>query len=213
MLEQLQVTERALVVGHSLGALLAIWMAFKHPDRVRGVIAFGPPLFRDARHAHRQIANLGGFERLFASDHRAANWLAKTMCRNLCSARPRLAAKLFSLARPHLPYPLAEDATRHSWIAYSQTLRQVILAAEGAQWLGATRLPIRLVAGGQDRYLDLDFLKELAGRNTHLQVDVWPDDGHDLPLLLPDRCMATISSWRSDEITTAQSRLDTDSDH
>ncbi len=194
-LRELHVSERPLVVGHSLGALLAIWMACNHPDEVRGVVAFGPPLFRDPQHARRQFAQLNGLERLFALENRAATWVAKTACRNLCGARPRLAAGLFSMMRPDLPYPMAEDATRHSWVSYSETVRRVILAAEGAKWLASARPPVVIVAGSQDRYMDLGFLSELSDRHPHVQLRVWDGEGHDLPLTQPERCLSAIESW------------------
>ncbi len=194
-LRELHVSERPLVVGHSLGALLAIWMACNHPDLVRGVVAFGPPLFRSPQHARRQIARVGGLERLFALDNRAATWVARTACRNLCGARPRLAATLFSMMRPGLPDPLAEDATRHSWVSYSETLRRVILAADGAEWLASARSPVLIVAGTRDRYVDQTFLSELADRHPHVHLRVWAGEGHDLPLSQPERCLSAIDAW------------------
>jgi pimeloyl-ACP methyl ester carboxylesterase len=190
-LQTLKVSGKVLVVGHSLGALLAIWVACNHPDQVRGVVAFGPPLFRDPQHARRQIARLSRLERLFAFE----SWAAKMACQNLCGARPRLAARLFSMIRPDIPHPLAEDATHHSWASYSETVRRVILAAEGARWLESARPPVLLVAGTEDRYLDLDFLRELADRRPHVHLRVWAGGGHDLPLTQPERCLSAIESW------------------
>jgi pimeloyl-ACP methyl ester carboxylesterase len=199
-LDEHQVREPILVVGHSLGALLAIWMARKYADRVRGVIAFAPPLFRDPRHARRQIAKAGGLQRLFGLENRAATWMARTVCRNLCEARPKLAARVYSAIRPAFPYPIVEDATRHSWVSYSQTMRRVILAAEAATWFasrGTEEAPILVVAGDQDRYLDLELLGELVDQRPRARLEVWAGAGHDLPLLQPQRCIAAIESFCS----------------
>ena len=199
-LDEHEVREPALVVGHSLGALLAIWMAAKYPERVRGVIAFAPPLFRDPGHARRQIAKAGGLERLFGLDNRAATWMARMVCRNLCEARPKLAARLYAAMRPAFPYPVVEDATRHSWVSYSDTMRRVILAAEAATWFAPRRSeepPVLVVAGDQDRYLDLEFLAGLVGQRPRARLQVWAGEGHDLPLTQPERCLAAIESFRS----------------
>jgi lipoate-protein ligase A len=48
VLAQAQVRE-AVLVGHSDGAAIALAYAGRHPDRVRGVIALAPHLFREAR--------------------------------------------------------------------------------------------------------------------------------------------------------------------
>jgi len=200
-LDELQVRGPVLVVGHSLGALLAIWMARMYPERVRGVIAFAPPLFRDPRHARRQIAKAGGLERLFGLENRAATWIAGLVCRNLCEARPKLAARVYSAIRPTFPAPLIEDATRHSWVSYSETVRRVILAAEAATWFaseeGTREAPMLVVAGDQDRYLDLEFLGGLVGQRSRTRLQVWAGAGHDLPLTQPERCLAAIESFRS----------------
>ncbi|WP_242343539.1 alpha/beta fold hydrolase [Anaeromyxobacter terrae] len=195
-LRDLNVREPSLVVGHSLGALVAIWLACNHPERVRGVIAFAPPLFRDARHMRRQIAKQGVLQRVFGLQNPAATWLARLACRNLCSARPRLATRLYSALRPALPTPVLEDATRHSWISYSETVTRVILAADGAKWVAAALPPIVIVAGTQDRYLDVEFLRELVDGRPHHRLEVWDGEGHDLPLTRPDRCLDLIERWR-----------------
>jgi pimeloyl-ACP methyl ester carboxylesterase len=199
-LDELQVREPVLIVGHSLGALLAIWMARKYPERVRGVVAFAPPLFRDPAHARRQIAKAGGVERLFGLQNRAATWVARMVCHSLCEARPKLAARVYSAIRPAFPYPVVEDATRHSWVSYSETVKRVILAAEAATWFahrGAEEPPVLVIAGDQDRYLDLDFLGELVAQRPGARFEVWTGEGHDLPLVQPERCLAAIESFRS----------------
>ncbi len=59
VLAQAQVRE-AVLVGHSDGAAIALAYAGRHPERVRGVIALAPHLFREARTLHaieEQIAD------------------------------------------------------------------------------------------------------------------------------------------------------------
>lgn len=204
---ELEVNEKLLVVGHSLGALLALWLAWRYPDQVRGVVAFGPPLYRGPREARRHFAQLGGLERLFVLDSAVSTWAARKACENLCGARPRLAARLFAKLRPALPKPVLEDATRHSWASYSETLQRVILGAEGSNWLVGASVPTLIIAGTEDRYLDLAFLGELPERRSQLQLQVWSDEGHDLPLTRPDRCLSEIERWGEVTLpTTASAR-------
>ena len=189
-LRELAVPGGAVVVGHSLGALLALWLAGNHPDQVRRVVAFAPPLYRDPEHARRHLRQLGPLERLFVFE----NGVAESICRNLCQARPRLAARLYSLVRPEVPYPLLRDATRHSWVSYSQTVQQVILSAAAVRWLASARCEVLLIAGTEDRYLDLDLLRELPGRYPHVRLRIWSGGGHDLPLTQPQRCLSAIGN-------------------
>ena len=71
----------------------------------------------------------------------------------------------------------------------------MIIAAEGANWLASASVPVRLVAGTEDKYLDLAFLRSLAEQHLHVQLDVWAGQGHDLPLSQPERCMSVFESW------------------
>jgi pimeloyl-ACP methyl ester carboxylesterase len=176
------------VVGHSLGALLALRLAATQPGLVSRVVAIAPPLFRDERHARLRIARLGPLERLFAFENRTA----RLFCTSLCQRRPRLAARLYARIRPEVPYPILRDATRHSWASYSETVRRVILTGGGLRWLAAARCEVLLVAGGEDRYLEPGLLDELTARHPHVQARVWPGAGHDLPLTDAERCLDAI---------------------
>jgi pimeloyl-ACP methyl ester carboxylesterase len=187
-LDELDVRGDLQVVGHSTGALLALWLASKYPDQVRRVVAIAPPLFRDPEHARHQLRQLGLLERLFAFQ----DWAAKMFCKTLCEKRPGLAARLYATIRPELPYPVLEDATRHSWTSYSETIKRVILAAEGIRWLTSARCEVLLVAGTEDRLLDLDLFRELSDRYPHVQLRIVPGAGHHLPLTQPDHCIAAI---------------------
>jgi pimeloyl-ACP methyl ester carboxylesterase len=189
-LEELEVRGEVQVVGHSTGALLALWLASKYPDKVRRVVAIAPPLFRDPEHARLQLRQLGVLERLFAFQ----DWAAKMFCKTLCEKRPRLAVKLYAMIRPELPYPVLEDATRHSWTSYSETVKKVILAAEALRWLTSARCEVLLVAGTEDRMLDLGLFRELSEHYSHVQLRIVPGAGHHLPLTQPDECLAAIES-------------------
>lgn len=196
-LRMMNVSGKVLLVGHSLGALLAIWMAARYPDQVRGVVAFAPPLYRDPKRARQQIAQLGWLGRLAGPD----KWAARLACQNLCQARPRLAARLYSMIRPDLPGALVEDSTRHSWVSYSETLRRVILSAEGANWLASAGSPVLLVAGTEDKYLDLQFLRSLVDQLPHVRLELWAGLGHDLPLSQPERCLSAIERWNDQAVS------------
>lgn len=187
-LRELGVPGGVRVVGHSLGALLALWLASTHPDLVSRVVAVAPPLFRDAAHARLRIGRLGPLERLFASGNRTA----RLFCTTLCQRHPRLAARLYARIRPDLPGPILRDATRHTWTSYSETVRRVILTGHGPRWLAAARCEVLLVAGAGDPYLEPGLLAELADRYPRVQARIWPGAGHDLPLAQARRCLEAI---------------------
>lgn len=73
-----------------------------------------------------------------------------------------------------------------------------MLAAEGAGWLAAVGVPVRLVAGTADGAVDLAFLRLLAARYGHLSLEVWEGVRHDAPLVDPARCMAEVERFRAE---------------
>lgn len=42
LLDELQVREKVVVVGHSMGGIVASYIAAEYPDRVKGVVLIGP---------------------------------------------------------------------------------------------------------------------------------------------------------------------------
>jgi pimeloyl-ACP methyl ester carboxylesterase len=178
----------ALVVGHSVGALVALRLAVRHPSLVTGVIGFGPPIYRDYRDARHHLAHLGPLARLFGLDTR---W-AELACTLLCQHHPRAAARIAARLRPDLPAALAADAVEHSWESFSETLTRVVLTADAAHWLDQIEVPTHVIAGSDDPLVDIPYLQELAQRQPRLDLAVWPGAGHDLPLTDPTACRAEI---------------------
>jgi pimeloyl-ACP methyl ester carboxylesterase len=178
--------EPMIVAGHSMGALLAIHLAARHPERVRAVVAFAPPLYRDSHEAGQHIARLGLMARLFALDTR---W-AHAACQWVCDHRD-LAATLAQVLRPDLPGPIARDAVHHTWASYSQSLRDVILAAETRELVPRLGGPVHVIAGDRDPIAPADLLGGLTG--SCMPPAIWDAD-HDLELTHPHQCVDAIAS-------------------
>ena len=177
-LDEVAAVGPAVVGGHSAGAVLALRLAAAHPERVRAVVAFGPPLYATPDDARGHLAGLGPMARLFT----IPGPLAAVACAWVCRHR-ELAARIAVATHPHLPAPIAADSVEHTWASYTETLLSLILSAEGARWLAEVRCPVRLVAGEQDRVTDIAYLETLG-----VALDVWPTD-HHYPLRLPEACV------------------------
>lgn len=98
----------AVVAAHSLGCVVALRLAVRHPDLVSAIVGFAPPLYRDHGHARERLAAMGLLVRLFGLGTPGA----KAVCERVCCAHPRLAALLARGLRPDLPAPIAEDGRR-----------------------------------------------------------------------------------------------------
>jgi pimeloyl-ACP methyl ester carboxylesterase len=94
--------EPMLAAGHSMGALIALRLAANHPDRVRAVVGFAPPLFRTQTEATAHISGIDPMARMLVLD----TPLARRACQWVCEHR-RAAAVLAQLLRPDLPAAIA----------------------------------------------------------------------------------------------------------
>ena len=185
-LDDLDVREPAVLVGHSLGVLVALRLAATEPTRVASVVGFGPPLYADRDMAIRHVGGTGPMGRLFVLPGRTA----ELACRWVCDHRT-IAGRLAILTHPSLPKPIAADSVQHTWESYSETLERMILSADAPHWLPAVQCPVQLVAGDRDSVIDPAFLRAIVRANRHLDLVEW-HGGHDLPLSHAVKCLEMI---------------------
>lgn len=119
-----------VVVGHSLGALLALHLAVRYPDLVRGAVFLAMPFFTTEAEARAQLARASAMTGLQIRSPRAA----RIVCWLLCHARPLVAALMPALDREVGP-DAARDAVLHTWRSASRTVDQVIVQSRPAALL------------------------------------------------------------------------------
>lgn len=106
-----------IVAGHSMGGALALRWAAAHCDRVRAVITFGAPLYRNQAEADRRITGMGRMDALLAGD----GPLPRAVCGWMC--RHRTAASWLAVTyRPDLPVPVARSGVKHTWSTYTGSM-------------------------------------------------------------------------------------------
>jgi len=187
----------ALIGAHSLGCLIAIQLAQRHPDLVAGIVAFSPPLYPDEADARRRLGQANPLIRLFV----ASPLLTEAVCDWMCRHR-NLAGRLGRWIRPDLPAPLADDRFNHTYRSYSETLAQVIFSAGAAGWIDEVTVPVHLVAGLDDDVIDLAFLRRLAERHPHVSLSVWSEARHELTLTHATACASEIEHLRASLFTS-----------
>lgn len=152
--------DRSTVVAeHSMGGTLALRWAAEHTDRVRAVVAFGAPLYRNRAEADTHIAGMGRMEALFAGD----GALPRAVCAWMC--RHRTASWITVAYRPDLPVPVARSGVRHTWATYSGSLSGLIRNtgwSDALDALGRAGIPVSLVAGATDPVPVIGRAAELA---------------------------------------------------
>lgn len=187
LLERLGATDPLVVGAHSVGSLVALHLAVRHPELVTAIVAFSPPIYESPAAARRNISSIDPLAKLFLANAELGERVCALMCRHR-----RAAALLVRAAQPALPVALAEDRVEHSWASYSETLANLVVAAEGPELLGQVTAPVHLVAGSDDPAVDLPLLRQLADRHGHVTVDLVEGAGHGLPLTHPDACRAAL---------------------
>lgn len=182
--------EPAMILGHSLGAAVAVTMTHRHPGMVRRLVLVSPPIYRTREQARQHLVDaVTRLERLLLTD----TPLAGVICRAVCMRRPSLARRAALLYRPELPPPIALDGVRHSWTSYSQSLAGLLSADARPEWLLDAGIPVHIITGGTDRLPDLPLLRELAARSPQVTLEEIRGADHLVPLSHPERCLAAIA--------------------
>lgn len=146
----LGLTKPFLVIGHSMGALLAIRYGLVHNGKVRSLILLHPPLFKDGEEVRRTLRSTGQFYRiLLESRHRNNLWVALQSIRLV---------------------------GRHSRYARERSMVNVIEKAEMLNDLKKIRKDTLLIVGSKDRK---EYLSNLENHRLSSRVSVVIEDiGH-----------------------------------
>jgi pimeloyl-ACP methyl ester carboxylesterase len=183
--------ERAVVLGHSIGGMLALELAATFPQRVQALIlsattpAFGS---RD-----------GSFQREFLKARLAPLDAGRTMAELAREAAPRL------MGAAGAPEAVAElgrlmaavpEATFRAALACLVTFdRRAVLAG--------IRVPTLLIAGEDDTNAPLKTMTRMAEAIAGARLEVLGGIGHMAPLECPDRFAGIVRSFLADLSETA----------
>lgn len=184
-LRELGFSQRPLiVVGHSMGASLALqWVAGVDSD-VRAVIAFNAPLYYSREEATDRVGQMGWFEALLSSGP-----LARGVCWWMCRHRTTASA-IAVLMNPAIPIAIARDGVKHTWFSYIGSFRALV---SGDTWVPALssllmrQVSVDLVDGASDPVPMPGRADMLADRYGNVTARTHPG-GHDLPLTSPGWC-------------------------
>lgn len=183
-------TGRALIVGHSLGAVIALGMASRHPTGFDGAVLIGMPVFRDRAEAvarlgqhsvfFRGMLERGGLTRV--SHYVRALW------------RWRWLAPLFGL-----PADVYLDAMDHTWNSLTGTLDEAILGTDyGALMAVAAELPLLFIHGQDDGVAPIAGARALAGQWPNARFIAVSGADHQLLLKEPETVWSLVRTFEQD---------------
>jgi pimeloyl-ACP methyl ester carboxylesterase len=173
------------LVGHSLGTIVALHLAARHPARVRSLALFGPLLAppdgaRAAIRARAEKARAGGI----AAMQEIADALVQASTSAETKAR-RPAALAF----------VRESLMRQSADGYARTCE----ALADAQAADVSRIacPTLLVTGDEDAVAPPQSVRLIGDRIRTSRLEVLRGCGHWTPIEMPEACAALLAAHLS----------------
>ena len=137
-IRSLRLREPVVLVGHSMGGLIAPRYAARHPRRVRRLVLVSPPIYLtpSALSDERDRA----VQRFYL---RAYRWLREN---------PEFTIRNGGIIGDMLAIPRAMDITARTWVPFVKSLEHTIESQTTISDLAAVRVPVEIVYGDLDEF-------------------------------------------------------------
>ncbi len=168
-------SEPIVLVGHSLGAILAAEYASRFPEHVRRLIVLGLPSYSSSSEARAYIGAHGDLlTRLVVANGR----LARFACTAIHAA-PMLSARAAVAIARAFPPEVAADTIVHTWESYSRTLQTCILGHNiSSAFAGLSPVPILALHGKDDPAAPLEAVETLIASMPNARLRILPGKHH-----------------------------------
>ncbi|MEK7603024.1 MAG: alpha/beta hydrolase [Patescibacteria group bacterium] len=170
------------IVGHSMGALLAVRYASENPNKVVALVGFGMPIYASPEIAKQKISRSKSSLR-FAYYGRSSKILCTLWCRGM---RP-ISRRIAPIYLPNLTKAVAQDSVLHTWRSYNLSMKNIIENQHPFDDLITIKCPKLFVYGKNDGAAEKSDLIKLV---NSLQIP----GGHNSILKNPELAVSAIES-------------------
>jgi len=174
-----------ILVGHSLGAALALVYAARYPAEVEALILIGLPHYEEGRTAFRWLRR------------KPSGWFMTNML--VTAAACLVTRRLLGRLLPHLlhdyPREIAEDLVKHNLMSSTTSLWEVLYRHDLAADADALpeRVPVLCLHGTNDSTAPLDGVLRLASPRPNWGVRLLQGADHHPWLRATDECEAALN--------------------
>jgi pimeloyl-ACP methyl ester carboxylesterase len=154
--ESLHLDFPVILVGHSMGALIAARLAAQHPDRIAKLVMVSPPIYLSPGELSNPLDRTVMDFYLRAYDYIRHN-------KDFTLRHARAVERL-------LPIPKAMDINERTWVPFVKSLENAIESQTSVSDIAAVQAPVEIVYGSLDEFHSdgvLKIVSRMRGVGVH----------------------------------------------
>ncbi len=187
-----EISEKFYIVGHSMGAILALDFAIKNPNKILGLVLISPPMKTSEKELLKSIE--ASSSKVIVEMTSNQNF-GKLVC-HLHELIPAISYPLIRFLEPELPATVAKAAGQHTWNSYHGSLKNVLMGQDFFKLIAAVKnSPILILAAADDKYTDLATISAVPDQSNIKVVRI--DGGHNIFLKNADQINQEIKKFIS----------------
>jgi len=181
-----------VIIGHSLGALIAIQYAIDRPEDVQALVLLNLPRFQSPEEAHRLFWLGSPQYRKLLNEH--------SIAQNISQVR-RSGVDLFLKYLVKFPWGVLADCRKFTMRSLTSTLENCLLNYRLDEQLPRLpQRPVLLIHGLRDGVAPFENIRPLPGVYPWMRLEVIPSSGHHVFLTHTKRCLRAIETFLRDEL-------------
>ena len=156
---KMRISTKVIIVGHSMGALIATELAKRYPLMVHGLVLCSPPIYR----------NYGEVPEITPRGERILYKIYNSTIVDINKKPERYITLARRAARIRLASP-AFSITKETIVPYVTALQSAIMKQSTFADIQALKMPVRIIYGTLDPFVVAKNFKYLAKYNPHISA-------------------------------------------